>query len=151
MKLATIRDGDGTRAVRIDDDRAVELGVGDVRAVLERDGWQAWAAGADGPSRPVEGLDYAPLIPRPDKVLCVGLNYRSHILETGSQLPTHPTLFSKFTSALIGANDDVMLPPESEKVDWEVELAVIVGTRGRRIPVERATDHIAGYAVLNDV
>src|SRR5215468_6251935 len=124
MKLATIRDGSATRAVRIDGDVAIDLGVDDVGAVLRRDGWQQWAAGVSGASRPVDGLDYAPLIVNPDKVLCVGLNYRSHILETGNQVPTHPTLFSKFTSALIGANDDIPLPPESEKVDWEAELTV---------------------------
>src|SRR6476646_7305422 len=138
MKLATIRDGGSTKAVRIDGDQAVELGLPDVGAVLARDDWQAWAAAADGSRRAVDGLEYAPLILRPDKVLCVGLNYRSHILETGSQVPTHPTLFSKFTSALIGANDDVVMPPESEKVDWEAERTVVIGKRGRRIPQDRA-------------
>ena len=151
MKLATIRDGGSTRAVRIDGDEAVDLGLADVRAVLERDQWQEWAASVDGARRPVDGLDYAPLIPRPDKVLCVGLNYRSHILETGNEVPTHPTLFSKFSSALIGAHDDVMMPPESQKVDWEAELTVVIGRRGRRIPLESAADHIAGYTIMNDV
>ena len=91
------------------------------------------------------------MVPRPDKALCVGLNYRSHILETGNQLPTHPTLFSKFTSALIGTNDNVVIPAESQKVDWEAELTVVIGKRGRRISVERAGDHIAGYTIMNDV
>jgi len=151
MKLATIRDGGSTKAVRIDGDQAVELGLPDVGAVLARDDWQSWAAAAEGSRRAVYGLDYAPLVLRPDKVLCVGLNYRSHILETGNQVPTHPTLFSKFTSALIGANDDVVMPPESEKVDWEAELTVVIGKRGRRIPQDRAADHIAGYTIMNDV
>jgi acylpyruvate hydrolase len=151
MKLATIRDGASTKAVRIDGAEAIELGVVDVQAVLERDGWQDWAAGVDGPRRPVDGLDYAPVIPRPDKVLCVGLNYRSHILETGNEVPSHPTLFSKFASALIGANDEVPLPPESGKVDWEAELTVVIGKRGRRIAVDQAHDHIAGYTIMNDV
>ena len=151
MKLATIRDGASTKAVRIDGDQAVDLGVPDVGAVLARDDWQSWAAAADGSRRSVDGLDYAPLIIRPDKVLCVGLNYRSHILETGNQVPTHPTLFSKFTSALIGANDVVVMPPESQKVDWEAELTVVIGKRGRRIPTDRAAEHIAGYTIMNDV
>ena len=151
MKLATIRDGGSTRAVRIDGDEAVDLEVADVRAVLERDGWQEWAGSVDGARRAVDALDYAPLIPRPDKVLCVGLNYRSHILETGSEVPTHPTLFSKFSSALIGANDDVIMPAESQKVDWEAELTIVIGKRGRRIPLERAAQHIAGYTIMNDV
>jgi acylpyruvate hydrolase len=151
VKLATIRDGGVTRAVRLDGGEAVDLGVPDVRAVLERDDWQAWAAAVDGARRPVAALDYAPLIPKPDKILCVGLNYRSHILETGNQVPTHPTLFSKFTSALVGANDEVVMPIESEKVDWEAELTVVIGRRGRRIAVEDAADHIAGFTIMNDV
>ena len=69
MKLATIRDGGATRAVRIDGDEAIDLGLADVRAVLEREDWRDWAVGADGSRRPVAGLDYAPLIPAPDKIL----------------------------------------------------------------------------------
>ena len=151
MKLATIRDGSSTRAVRIDGDQAVDLGVPDVGAVLARDDWQTWAAAADGARRAVEDLDYAPLILRPDKVMCVGLNYRSHILETGSEVPTHPTLFSKFSSALIGANDDVILPFESDLCDWEAELTIVIGKAGRRVSVDEADDHIAGYTIMNDV
>jgi acylpyruvate hydrolase len=150
MKLATIRDGGSTKAVRIDGDQAVELGLPDVGAVLARDDWQSWAAAADGSRRAVDGIEYAPLILRPDKVLCVGLNYRSHILETGNQVPTHPTLFSKFTSALIGANDDVVMPPESEKVDWEAELTVVIGREARGIDAGNALEHVAGYTVAND-
>ena len=67
-----------------------------------------------GDRRPVEGLDYAPLVARPDKILCVGLNYRNHILEMGRELPEHPTLFAKYTSSLIGADDDIVLPAVSD-------------------------------------
>jgi acylpyruvate hydrolase len=159
MRLATVRDGsDGaTRAVRLDGDgsddgdEAVELGLADVGEVLARDDWRSWAAAVDGPRRPVEGLDYAPLVPRPDKIVCVGLNYRSHILERGHQLPTHPTLFAKFRGALIGANDPIVLPAISEQVDWEAELAVVIGARGRHVPLASAESVIAGYTVLNDV
>ena len=150
MKLATIRDGGGTRAVRVDGDEAVELPAADVREVLQHDKWHEWAAGASGPRRPVAGLDYAPLVPSPDKIVCVGLNYRSHILETGRELPEYPTLFAKFRAALIGANDDIVLPFAADKVDWEAELAVIVGARVRHVPVEDAPGAIAGYAILND-
>jgi acylpyruvate hydrolase len=151
MRLATIRDGGRTLAVRADGDDVVELPAADVREVLDRDGWQDWAAAADGPRLPAGGLDFAPLIPSPDKIICVGLNYRSHIQETGRDVPTHPTLFAKFRSALIGANDDIALPAASGKVDWEAELAVIVGTHGRHVPIDDAAGIIAGYAVLNDV
>lgn len=151
VKLATIRDGHRTLAVRIDGDEAVELGAGDVGEVLRRDDWRTWAAAQDGARRPVDGLDYAPLVTNPDKVVCVGLNYRNHILEMGRELPEHPTLFAKFRSALVGANDDILLPAVSEQVDWEAELAVVIGRRARHVPVEEAAAHIAGYSVLNDV
>ena len=151
MKLATIRDRSTTTAVRIDGDEAVELGAADVGAVLRREGWQAWAASQDGARHPLDGLDYAPVVPKPDKVICVGLNYRSHILEVGRELPEHPTLFAKFRQTLIGANDDIVLPAVSDQVDWEAELAVVVGATARHVTVEQATSYIAGYAVLNDV
>ena len=82
--------------------------------------------------------------PRPEKIICVGLNYRSHILETGRDIPEFPTLFSKYIPALIGANDDVVLPTVSESVDWEAELAVIIGKRVRHTTPESAPDAIAG-------
>jgi acylpyruvate hydrolase len=151
MRLATIRDGDRTLAVRADGDDVVELPAADVREVLAREGWQDWAAAPDEPRRAVAGLDFAPLIPAPDKIVCVGLNYRSHIEETGREVPGHPTLFAKYRSALIGANDDIALPAASGAVDWEAELAVIVGTRARHVSIDEAPGVIAGYAVLNDV
>ena len=153
MRLATIRDGSsGTTAVRIDGEEAVELaGSADVGDVLRRDRWRSWAERADGPRRPVDGLDYAPLVTNPDKIVCVGLNYRSHILETGRELPDHPTLFAKFRQSLIGANDDIVKPAETEAFDWECELAVIIGRSVRRARGAEAEGAIAGFAVLNDV
>ncbi len=151
MKLATIRDRDGTVAVRIDGDEATELGVADVGELLRRDDWRSLASAADGARRPVDGLDFAPVVPSPDKIVCVGLNYRSHILEMGRQLPEHPTLFAKYRRTLIGANDDIVLPAVSDLIDWEAELAVIVGASARHVSVEEAAGRIAGYAVLNDV
>jgi acylpyruvate hydrolase len=151
VRLATIRDGEHTLAVRVEADEAVELGEPDVGAILRRDGWYEWATSQDGPRRPVAGLDYAPLVPRPDKIVCVGLNYRSHILEMGRELPEHPTLFAKYRSSLIGAGDEILLPAVSDSVDWEVELAVIVGAPARHATVEEARAAIAGYSVLNDV
>jgi acylpyruvate hydrolase len=149
MKLATIRTGvDGeTVAVRIEGDSAVELDARDVGEVLARPGWTT----VDGRRRPVAGLDYAPLIPRPDKIICVGLNYRDHVAETGRELPEHPTLFAKYRASLIGANDEIVLPAVSDAVDYEAELAVIIGARARHVSVADAPSCIAGYAVLNDV
>jgi acylpyruvate hydrolase len=152
VRLATVRAGGGrTAAVRLEGDAAVELGVPDVRAVLERPGWRAWAASVDGRRHPAAGLDHAPLVLTPSKILCVGLNYRSHILEMGRELPTHPTLFAKFGDTLMGACDDLVLPAVSDEVDWEAELGVVVGAPVRRASIEEAAAAIAGYTVLNDV
>lgn len=151
MKLATVRTGHGTRAVRVDDDGAVDLGLPDVRAVLERPGWRAEAAAAQGERLPLETLDYAPLVPAPEKIFCVGLNYRDHILEMGRELPEHPTLFAKFARTLTGARDPIVLPAGSEKVDWEAELGVVVGAPVRHTTPEQAQAAIAGYTVVNDV
>lgn len=153
VKLATIRNGGATRAVRIDTDAAVELDAPDVGAVLQRDGWQTWAAAATGATHAVAGLDYAPLVPNPDKIICVGLNYKGHIAETGAETPAFPILFAKYRASLVGAHDDVVLPEttESESTDYEAELAVIIGTRARRVSKADALGVVGGYAVCNDV
>jgi acylpyruvate hydrolase len=150
MKLATIRLADEeTRAVRVDDDELVDLGLPHVGALLTRPDWAVSAKRADH----VLGVeaDFAPVIPRPGKIVCVGLNYRNHILEMGRELPRYPTLFAKFPEALIGANDDIALAPESDAVDWEAELSIVIGHQVRRGDEDRASAAIAGFAVLNDV
>ena len=149
MRLATIRTQDGTTAARLDGDVLVPLEAADVGEVL--------AAGGLG--RPREGAapvpaaeaDFAPVVPRPGKIICVGLNYRAHILETGRELPQYPTLFAKFADTLTGARDDLVLPSVSEKVDWEVELGVIIGRPVYRATAAEAEAAIAGYTVVNDV
>ena len=109
------------------------------------------AAAAGGEQHAVSSLDLAPVIPRPGKVICVGLNYRNHILEMGRELPEYPTLFAKFADALIGPRDPIRLAPESSAADWEAELAVVVGSAVRRADEEQAAAAIAGFCVLNDV
>ncbi len=151
MRLATIRTATGTRAVRIDDATAVETGDADVRALLERPDWPAHAAAAAGPTHQVATLDYAPLVPSPEKIICVGLNYRDHVLEMGNELPAYPTLFGKYAPALVGAHDDIVLPLVSDQVDWEAELTVVIGTPVRHASREQAQAAIAGYTILNDV
>lgn len=150
MRLATIRTGAGqTRAVRLDGGSAVELGFDDVGAVL--------AAGVDaarlpaGAKHAVHDVDFAPLVLRPGKIVCLGLNYRAHILETGRDLPAYPTLFAKYADALVGACDDIELPPEVERPDWEVELAFVIRRTVRRARGDEAVDAIAGYTICNDV
>ncbi len=146
MRLATIRTADGaTRAVRVEDDRLVDLGAADVGELLAR------GAFPEGASYPLQGASFAPVVPRPGKIVCVGLNYRNHILEMGRELPEYPTLFSKYAETLVGADDDIVLPPETAALDWECELAVIIGTPVRRARGAEAERAIAGFAVLNDV
>jgi acylpyruvate hydrolase len=151
MKLATIRTPAGTRAVRVDSDGATDLGVADVVDVLRRPDWRTWAATADGPRHALADLDYAPVVVAPEKIVCVGLNYRNHILEMGRELPEYPTLFAKFNRALIGAYDEIELPTVSPAIDWEAELGVVVGAEVRNASVAEARAAIAGYTVVNDV
>jgi len=151
MRLATIRTAAGPAAVRVDGDSVIEIGAPDVGALLTDPGWRERAAAADGPRHAAGGLDYAPVVPNPGKIVCVGLNYRTHIQEMGRELPAYPTLFAKFAEALIGPYDDLVLPAESDAVDWEAELAVVIGRRVRHADDDRARAAIAGYSVLNDV
>lgn len=158
MRLATIRTATGTRAVRVDLDGegttggvAVETGDADVRALLDHEDWANRAAQATGPSHRLDALDYAPLVPNPEKIVCVGLNYADHVREMGHQPPAHPTLFAKYAPALIGAYDEIVLPAVSDAVDWEVELTVVIGTTVRHADADQALAAIAGFTVLNDV
>lgn len=156
MRLATLRTAGATVAVRIDGDTAVTIpGVADVGALLADPAWRTVAAAADGPRREVPGIadrDWAPVIPAPGKIVCVGLNYRTHILEMGRELPEHPTLFAKYPEALVGPYDDIVLPAvAADAVDWEAELAVVIGATVRRVDEDAARAAIAGYSVINDV
>src|SRR5690606_4097979 len=140
------------RVVRVDGDTAVEVeGVADVGELLATIGLEA-AARAAGPAHRTADLDYAPLVTRPSKIVCVGLNYRAHILETRRDVPEHPTLFAKFTDSLIGAQDDIVVAVEDTRdVDWEGELVIVIGSEVRRARGEEAQQAIAGYSVANDV
>ena len=151
MRLATLRVAGATRAARIDDDGAVLLDAVDVSEILATPDGLAAAATSEGQRLPLAGLDYATLLPHPEKVLCVGLNYAKHITEMGRELPEFPTLFAKYPRALIGAYDDIALPPESDAIDWEAELGVVIGTTVRRADADQARAAIAGYTVANDV
>jgi acylpyruvate hydrolase len=151
MRLATLRTPEGNRAARLDGDGYRDLGAADVGALLADPNWQDVAARSDGRTYPAAGADLAPVVPWPGKILCVGLNYRSHIQEMGRELPQYPTLFAKYPEALIGPTDTIELAPESETVDWEAELAVVIGRAVRRASADEAAAAIAGFSVLNDV
>jgi len=96
-------------------------------------------------------LQLRPVVPRPGKVICIGLNYRSHIEETRREETAYPVLFTKFATALAGPFDDIPCPPESHAIDYEGELAVVIGERCRRVSEERALEVLAGLCVANDV
>jgi acylpyruvate hydrolase len=149
MRFATIRTGTGTTAARLDGDMLVPLAAADVGEFLAGGGTAAERAGAD--PVPAADADFAPVVPRPQKILCAGLNYRTHIKETGRELPEYPTLFAKFADTLMGPADDLVLPAVSHRVDWEAELGVIIGKPIKRGTPEEATAAIAGYTVTNDV
>ena len=85
------------------------------------------------------------------KFICIGLNYADHAAETGAAIPAEPVVFSKWTSAIVGPDDDIEIPRNSRKTDWEVELGVVIGKGGRYISESDALEHVAGYCVINDV
>jgi len=151
MRLATLRAADGTRAALLDEDRTWLLAHPTVGEALAA-GVHRGGSGVDrepGPS--AHEADYAPLLPHAGKIVCVGHNYEQHILEMGHGLPEHPTLFSKFASALVGAYDDVCLDLAAQGWDWEAELAVVIGSPVRHADGAQAREAIAGFTVANDV
>ena len=150
MRLATVRTSSGTRAVRASGDQHIDLGFSDVGALLSRPDWRELAR-VDGTPMPAQGADFAPLVTEPSKVVCVGHNYENHIREMGRELPTFPTLFCKLADSLAGAYDDIVKPRETDALDWEVELAVVMGKKGRDIPKDKAYDYVFGYTVCLDM
>jgi acylpyruvate hydrolase len=152
MKLATLRLEDTTAAVRVDDDTATVIdGYPDLSALLVHADWKSIAHNASGRTVDLARADYAPVVPHPGKIVCVGLNYATHIKEMGRDLPQYPTLFSKFKEALTGPYDDVVVPDYAgSELDWEAELAVVVGKQAYQVSQADADAHIAGYSVIND-
>jgi acylpyruvate hydrolase len=149
MRLVTIHDGHQSRAALVEAGEYVELAAADVGHVFRQ--------GTD-PSRLQTGRRYAvasvrllaPVL-QPGKIIGVGTNYRSHAAELGRPLPEFPALFAKFACALVGPEDDIVLPAVSDAVDWEVELAVVIGRHIHRASEVEARTAIGGYTILNDV
>ena len=94
---------------------------------------------------------YGAPVGRIGKFICVGLNFTDHAAESGMAVPEQPVIFMKATTAIVGANDDVVIPRGAEKTDWEVELGVVIGDTARDVPVSEALAHIAGYLIVNDI
>ena len=98
-----------------------------------------------------EGARFGPCVSGTGKFICIGLNYADHAAETGAQVPAEPVVFMKATSAIIGPNDDVVIPRGSKKTDWEVELGIVIGSAAKYVTPERALEHVAGFCVVNDL
>jgi acylpyruvate hydrolase len=155
VKLATLSGQDGTNAVVVDGDIATKIGTyPDVGALL-RDGSAGMDAARrtteEGGGEPFSDLDLRSPVANPGAVVCVGLNYRTHILEMGRDLPTDPTLFGKFARALTDPFADIPMSSVSTSWDYEAELGVVIGTGGRGITVQKAWNHVAGVTIVNDV
>jgi 2-keto-4-pentenoate hydratase/2-oxohepta-3-ene-1,7-dioic acid hydratase in catechol pathway len=102
------------------------------------------------PDHDLDEIAFAPVIPEPGKIICVGLNYRDHVAETGRTVTEKPALFARFACSQVGHLQPLVKPNVSDDFDYEGELAVVIGTAGRHIPAARALDHVAGYACYNE-
>jgi acylpyruvate hydrolase len=150
MRFASVSHAGSPLLVRVEGEEATPLAGA---SELGRETSSSWLSSAEpaGDPIPVATLRFRPLVPRPSKVICIGLNYVAHIQETKREESDYPVLFPKFASSLTGPYDPLPLPPESEAVDFEGELAVVIGSTTRRVSRERALEHVAGVAVANDV
>ena len=161
LQLLTVRTEQGPRACAAWQGKYVDLNAAD--PALPNSVKGLLALGAEGLRRagaalPGGGVTFDPAsaelmapVPDPAKIVCLGLNYRDHAIESGMDIPAEPILFSKYATALIGHGAAILLPKESSEVDYEAEMVIVVGRGGRDIPVDRAMEHVGGYAVGHDV
>jgi len=162
MRLATIQTPAGPRAAVKEGNSYVDLYATDsslpksVRDIIS--GGAATLKAAEQASRgpkairqDAAGVKLLAPIPDPPKIICLGLNYRDHAIESGATIPKEPILFSKYATALIGHEEAIVLPPVSREVDYEAELVIVVGKRGRNIRSSEAMSHVAGYTIGHDV
>lgn len=161
MRLVTFDAGDGGRAGVLEGDKVVDawalLGEphrGGLRELIAADRIEELRGrlGDSGsPSHPLAAVRLLPPIPDPEKIVCIGLNYREHAAEVGAELPAHPIVFGKYRNALAAPGASVALPANSSKVDYEAEVAFVIGRRAKDVDAAEALDHIAGYTLLNDL
>ena len=152
MRLVTFHVSGGTRAGRLEGEEVVELDAPDIGVLLARGESLETLRSAPGVARHHLGaLRLAPPILRPPAIVCVGRNYAAHAAEVRAEVGGFPTLFAKYASSLLGPSDDLVLPPASEKVDWEVELAFVITAPGRHLDPDEAAACIGLYTVANDV
>ena len=157
MKFATFKANETTTWGLIDGDEAIDLGTTlrdrypDLKSVIASNALHEAAEQVGGSQRyPLSGVEWLPVIPNPDKILCVGLNYEMHRKETGRAEVDNPTIFTRFANSQTGHLANIVRPRVSHELDFEGELAIIIGKAGRYISKADAWDHIAGYACYND-
>ena len=156
MKLVTfIRPGGSPEPGTLQGDQVTPLsgaGCADVLSIIAGGAAAlARAATVTAPRIALSSVKLTAPIPRPPKIICVGLNYRDHAIESNMQIPTVPTIFCKFSTSVIGPGDTIVLPKASTQPDYEAEFAVVIGKGGRHIPADKWQDHVFGYLNLNDV
>ena len=153
MKIASFRSGDDIHYGIVKDDGLIDasarLGGLPLEAVLAD---AAPLANLErlSPDHALTDISLLPPVPNSGRIICVGLNYKTHIEETGNAVPPHPILFPRYPSSLVGQGAPLIRPKVSERFDFEGEMAVIIGKAGRHVSPERALDHVAGYACFND-
>jgi 2-keto-4-pentenoate hydratase/2-oxohepta-3-ene-1,7-dioic acid hydratase in catechol pathway len=158
MKLISYRYQDQDSYGAVQGDRVIDLRAvfgaraADLKALIAADllAEAAQAAAQAKESLPLADVQRLPVIPNPGKIVCVGLNYGEHVRETGRTVTEQPTLFLRVAESQLAHGEDIVLPPESSKLDYEGEIAIVIGRGGRRIPEAEAWQHIAGYACYND-
>ncbi|MFT8244310.1 fumarylacetoacetate hydrolase family protein [Roseomonas sp. BN140053] len=156
MKLVSYRAGGAESFGRVDGSGILDLGsrlgggYPDLRSVLSP-AMLDRIRGIEGkPDHALAEVELLPVVTNPPKIFCAGVNYLTHLQETGRPLPKNPMIFTRFANSQVGAEQPMLRPPESEQFDYEGELAVVIGTGGRRIPKARAFEHVAGYSCYND-
>ncbi len=156
MRLVSYRSERGARAGVLRAGRVIDAGdalgreVVSVREILT-EGFSGDLEGVDGDGFDLDSVELLPPIPDPEKIICIGLNYRDHAAEGRQEPPPVPTFFAKFRNALVPDGATVALPASSSKVDFEAEIAFVVGRTSREVDPANAIDHIAGYTLLNDL
>ena len=149
MRLSSFRRPNGAPSYgRIEGETIVDLGGADGGYL--KDALASGRLGDPGESRALSDVVLLPAIPNPGKVLCVGLNYATHVKETGREQKEHPAIFTRWADTLVADGQPLLKPRETSRFDYEGELAIIIGKGGRRIPRDRALDHVAGFTCFND-
>ena len=162
MRLATIETASGPRAAVLSGGAYIDVHATDtslpasVRQILSggsgvRHAVEQAARRPDAVKYPAEGVTLLPPVPDPPKIVCLGLNYKDHAAESGAPIPKEPIIFSKYATALIGHGAAIVIPPVSQEVDFEAELVIVVGKRGKNVGAHEAGNYVAGYTIGHDV